>query len=276
MCIRDRAVNRARLSGMKTIFWLDEERAHDRNLIDLVNKYLQDHDPEGLDISIQSPIEATKTSVERIRRGEDTISVTGNVLRDYNTDLFPILELGTSAKMLSVVPLMAGGGLFETGAGGSAPKHVQQVEAENHLRWDSLGEYLALAESFRHEKNTNGNERAGVLAAALDKATEKLLDEGKSPSRKVNEIDDRGSHFWLSLYWAEALAAQTDDAELAEVFGPIATELRDNAETIDRELLDAQGNAADLGGYYWPDEEKTSAVMRPSATFNKIIDALEK
>ena len=270
------AVNRARLSGMKTIFWLDEERAHDRNLIELVKKYLKDHDTEGLDISIASPVEATKTSVERIRRGEDTISVTGNVLRDYNTDLFPILELGTSAKMLSVVPLMAGGGLFETGAGGSAPKHVQQVEAENHLRWDSLGEYLALAESFRHEKNTNGNDKAGVLAAALDQATEKLLDEGKSPSRKVNEIDDRGSHFWLSLYWAEALAAQTDDAELAEVFGPIAAELRENAETIDRELLDAQGNAADLGGYYWPDEEKTSTVMRPSATFNKIIDALEK
>ena len=270
------AVNRARLSGMKTIFWLDEERAHDRNLIELVKKYLADHDTEGLDISIASPVEATKTSVERIRRGEDTISVTGNVLRDYNTDLFPILELGTSAKMLSVVPLMAGGGLFETGAGGSAPKHVQQVQEENHLRWDSLGEYLALAESFRHEKNTNGNERAGVLAAALDQATEKLLDEGKSPSRKVNEIDDRGSHFWLSLFWAEALAAQTDDAELAEVFGPIAKDLRDNADVIDKELLDAQGNAADLGGYYWPDEEKTSAVMRPSTTFNKIIDELEK
>ena len=270
------AVNRARLSGMKTIFWLDEERAHDRNLIELVKKYLQDHDTEGLDISIMSPVEATRESVERIRRGEDTISVTGNVLRDYNTDLFPILELGTSAKMLSVVPLMAGGGLFETGAGGSAPKHVQQVEAENHLRWDSLGEYLALAESFRHEKNTNGNDKAGALAAALDQATEKLLDEGKSPSRKVNEIDDRGSHFWLSLFWAEALAAQSDDAELAEVFGPIAKDLRDNADVIDKELLDAQGNAADLGGYYWPDVEKTSAVMRPSATFNKIIDALEK
>ncbi|PAT13005.1 NADP-dependent isocitrate dehydrogenase [Corynebacterium hadale] len=270
------AVNRARLSGMKTIFWLDEERAHDRNLIELVNKYLADHDTEGLDISIQSPVEATKTSIERIRRGEDTISVTGNVLRDYNTDLFPILELGTSAKMLSVVPLMAGGGLFETGAGGSAPKHVQQVQEENHLRWDSLGEYLALAESFRHEKNTNGNERAGVLAAALDKATEQLLDEGKSPSRKVNEIDDRGSHFWLSLFWAEALAAQTDDAELASAFEPIAKDLRGNAETIDKELLDAQGAPADLGGYYWPDEAKTSAVMRPSETFNTIIDALKK
>ncbi|PAT04994.1 isocitrate dehydrogenase (NADP(+)) [Corynebacterium hadale] len=270
------AVNRARLSGMKTIFWLDEERAHDRNLIELVNKYLADHDTEGLDISIQSPVEATKTSIERIRRGEDTISVTGNVLRDYNTDLFPILELGTSAKMLSVVPLMAGGGLFETGAGGSAPKHVQQVQEENHLRWDSLGEYLALAESFRHEKNTNGNERAGVLAAALDKATEQLLDEGKSPSRKVNEIDDRGSHFWLSLFWAEALAAQTDDAELASAFAPIAKDLRANAEQIDSELLAAQGSAADLGGYYWPDEAKTTAVMRPSATFNKVIDALKK
>jgi len=270
------AVNRARLSGMKTIFWLDEERAHDRNLIQLVEKYLADHDTEGLDISIASPVEATKTSVERIRRGEDTISVTGNVLRDYNTDLFPILELGTSAKMLSVVPLMAGGGLFETGAGGSAPKHVQQVEEENHLRWDSLGEYLALAESFRHEKNAGGNARAGVLADALDKATEQLLDEGKSPSRKVGEIDDRGSHFWLTLFWAEALAAQTEDAELASEFEPIAKDLRDNADVIDKELLDAQGSAADLGGYYWPDEEKTTAVMRPSATFNKIIDALEK
>ena len=270
------AVNRARLSGMKTIFWLDEERAHDRNLIELVNKYLGDHDTEGLDISIASPVEATRESVERIRRGEDTISVTGNVLRDYNTDLFPILELGTSAKMLSVVPLMAGGGLFETGAGGSAPKHVQQVEAENHLRWDSLGEYLALAESFRHEKNTNGNDKAGVLADALDAATEKLLDEGKSPSRKVGEIDDRGSHFWLALYWAEALAAQSDDAELASVFGPIAEDLRNNADVIDKELLDAQGSPADLGGYYWPGDEKTSAVMRPSATFNKIIDELEK
>ncbi len=270
------AVNRARLSGMKTIFWLDPERGHDRNIQSLVEKYLKDHDTEGLDISIEDPVTATKTSIERIRRGEDTISVTGNVLRDYNTDLFPILELGTSAKMLSVVPLMAGGGLFETGAGGSAPKHVQQVEAENHLRWDSLGEYLALAESFRHEKNTNGNETAGVLAAALDQATEKLLDEGKSPSRKVGEIDDRGSHFWLALYWAEALAAQSEDAELAEIFGPIAKDLRDNADVIDKELLDAQGSAADLGGYYWPDEEKTAAVMRPSATFNKIIDALEK
>lgn len=269
------AVDRARLSGMKAIFWLDPERAHDRNMISLVEKYLGDHDTEGLDIEIMSPVEATKASVERIRRGEDTISVTGNVLRDYNTDLFPILELGTSAKMLSVVPLMAGGGLFETGAGGSAPKHVQQVQEENHLRWDSLGEYLALAESFRHEKNSNGNQRAGVLGDTLDRATETLLNEGKSPSRKVGEIDDRGSHFWLSLYWAEELAKQTEDAELAEKFAPVAEQLRANAEQIDKELIDAQGDAADLGGYYWPDEAKTNAVMRPSATFNEIIDGLK-
>ena len=269
------AVDRARLSGMKAIFWLDPERAHDRNMITLVEKYLGDHDTSGLDIEIMSPVEATRASVERIRRGEDTISVTGNVLRDYNTDLFPILELGTSAKMLSVVPLMAGGGLFETGAGGSAPKHVQQVQEENHLRWDSLGEYLALAESFRHEKNSNGNERAGVLGDTLDRATETLLNEGKSPSRKVGEIDDRGSHFWLSLYWAEELAKQTEDAALAEAFGPVAEALRANAEQIDKELLDAQGAAADLGGYYWPDEEKTTQVMRPSETFNQIIDGLK-
>ena len=269
------AVNRARLSGMKAIFWLDEERAHDRNLISLVEKYLQDHDTDGLDISILNPVEATKVSVERIRRGEDTISVTGNVLRDYNTDLFPILELGTSAKMLSVVPLMAGGGLFETGAGGSAPKHVQQVQEENHLRWDSLGEYLALAESFRHEKNTKGNEKAGVLGDALDRATEKLLNEGKSPSRKVGEIDDRGSHFWLARYWAEELAAQSEDADLAATFAPVAAALAENAETIDAELLAVQGSPADLGGYYWPEEAKVTAVMRPSATFNKVIDGLK-
>ncbi|MCQ4609658.1 NADP-dependent isocitrate dehydrogenase [Corynebacterium sp. CCUG 61414] len=269
------AVNRARLSGMKAIFWLDEERAHDRNLISLVEKYLQDHDTDGLDISIMNPVEATKVSVERIRRGEDTISVTGNVLRDYNTDLFPILELGTSAKMLSVVPLMAGGGLFETGAGGSAPKHVQQVQEENHLRWDSLGEYLALAESFRHEKNTKGNEKAGVLGDALDRATEKLLNEGKSPSRKVGEIDDRGSHFWLARYWAEELAAQSEDADLAATFAPVAAALAENAETIDAELLAVQGSPADLGGYYWPEEAKVTAVMRPSATFNKVIDGLK-
>ena len=270
------AVNRARLSGMKAIFWLDPERGHDRNITELVKKYLKDHDTEGLDIEIMDPVSATTASVERIRKGEDTISVTGNVLRDYNTDLFPILELGTSAKMLSVVPLMAGGGLFETGAGGSAPKHVQQVEEENHLRWDSLGEFLALAESFRHELNAHGNEKAGVLAAALDKATETLLDEGKSPSRKVGEIDNRGSHFFLTLNWAKELAAQSDDAELAEHFAPIAKALEDKADEIAQALIDNQGQPADLGGYYAPDEDKLNAVMRPVAAYNEIIDALKK
>ena len=270
------AVNRARLSGMKAIFWLDPERGHDANLIELVKKYLQDHDTEGLDISIEDPVTATKISVERIRKGEDTISVTGNVLRDYNTDLFPILELGTSAKMLSVVPLMAGGGLFETGAGGSAPKHVQQVQEENHLRWDSLGEFLALAESFRHEHNTNGNAKAGVLAAALDKATETLLDEGKSPSRKVGENDNRGSHFFLTLNWAKELAAQADDAELAEAFKPVAEALEAKASEIEQALLDVQGSPVDLGGYYAPNEEKLNQTMRPVAAFNEIIDGLKK
>jgi len=270
------AVDRARISGMPAVFWLDPERAHDRNLTTLVEKYLADHDTEGLDIRILSPIEATKLSVERIRRGEDTISVTGNVLRDYNTDLFPILELGTSAKMLSVVPLMAGGGLFETGAGGSAPKHVQQVVEENHLRWDSLGEFLALAESLRHVARTQDNAKAAVLADALDKATEKVLSEGKSPSRKVGEIDNRGSHFYLASYWAEALAAQSDDAELAATFQPVAEALAADAATIDQELIDNQGSAVDLGGYYAPSDEKTSDVMRPSAKFNEIIDGLKK
>lgn len=270
------AVNRARLSGMKTVFWLDTERAHDRNLIDLVNKYLGDHDTEGLDIEILSPVEATKVTVERIRRGEDTISVTGNVLRDYNTDLFPILELGTSAKMLSVVPLMAGGGLFETGAGGSAPKHVEQVQEENHLRWDSLGEFLALAESFRHEQQTHGNERAGVLAAALDNATERLLTDGYSPSRKVKEIDNRGSHLYLAAFWAEELAKQTDDAELAEGFKEFSAKLNENLDAIAQELIDIQGQPADLGGYYWPNEEKTTEVMRPSSVYNEILESLKK
>ncbi|MFW9181359.1 NADP-dependent isocitrate dehydrogenase [Corynebacterium striatum] len=270
------AVNRARLSGMKTIFWLDPERGHDANLITLVEKYLKDHDTEGLDISIASPVEATKISIERIRKGEDTISVTGNVLRDYNTDLFPILELGTSAKMLSVVPLMAGGGLFETGAGGSAPKHVQQVEEENHLRWDSLGEFLALAESFRHELNAHGNAKAGVLADALDKATETLLDEGNSPSRKVGENDNRGSHFHLTLNWAKELAAQSDDAELAETFKPVAEALEAKAGEIEQALLDVQGSPVDLGGYYAPNEEKLNQTMRPVAAFNEIIDGLKK
>ncbi|MDF5821296.1 NADP-dependent isocitrate dehydrogenase [Corynebacterium felinum] len=270
------AVTRSRLSGMPAIFWLDPERAHDRNLTTLVEKYLADHDTEGLDISIKSPVEATKVSIERIRRGEDTISVTGNVLRDYNTDLFPILELGTSAKMLSIVPLMAGGGLFETGAGGSAPKHVQQVQEENHLRWDSLGEFLALAESLRHITNTGGTKKAAVLADALDAATERLLDENKSPSRKVGEIDNRGSHFFLTTEWAKALAEQTEDAELAATFKPVAEALVANADQINAALLAAQGAPADLGGYYQPSEEKVTAIMRPSATLNEIIDAVKK
>ncbi|MDO4762525.1 MAG: NADP-dependent isocitrate dehydrogenase [Corynebacterium sp.] len=270
------AVTRSRLSGMPAIFWLDPERAHDRNLTTLVEKYLADHDTEGLDISIKSPVEATKVSIERIRRGEDTISVTGNVLRDYNTDLFPILELGTSAKMLSIVPLMAGGGLFETGAGGSAPKHVQQVQEENHLRWDSLGEFLALAESLRHITNTGGTKKAAVLADALDAATERLLDENKSPSRKVGEIDNRGSHFFLTTEWAKALAEQTEDAELAATFKPVAEALVANADEINAALLAAQGAPADLGGYYQPSEEKVTAIMRPSATLNEIIDAVKK
>ncbi|MBV7302791.1 NADP-dependent isocitrate dehydrogenase [Corynebacterium sp. TAE3-ERU2] len=269
------AVTRARLSGMPAVFWLDPERAHDRNLTELVKKYLADHDTEGLDIQIMSPVEATTYSVERIRRGEDTISVTGNVLRDYNTDLFPILELGTSAKMLSVVPLMAGGGLFETGAGGSAPKHVQQLVEENHLRWDSLGEFLALAESFRHEQQSNGNDKAGVLASALDKATETLLNEGKSPSRKVNENDNRGSHFWLTLFWATELAQQSDDAEIAATFKPVAEALQEASEEIHQALIDVQGESVDLGGYYAPDEEKANAVMRPVARYNEILDALK-
>ncbi len=270
------AVTRSRLSGMPAVFWLDPERAHDRNLASLVEKYLADHDTEGLDIQILSPVEATQLSIDRIRRGEDTISVTGNVLRDYNTDLFPILELGTSAKMLSVVPLMAGGGLFETGAGGSAPKHVQQVQEENHLRWDSLGEFLALAESFRHELNNNGNTKAGVLADALDKATEKLLNEEKSPSRKVGEIDNRGSHFWLTKFWADELAAQTEDADLAATFAPVAEALNAGAADIDAALLAVQGGATDLGGYYSPNEEKLTNIMRPVAQFNEIVDALKK
>ncbi|MEX3505160.1 NADP-dependent isocitrate dehydrogenase [Corynebacterium sp. LK2510] len=267
------AVDRARKSGMKTIFWLDEGRSHDATLIDLVNKYMADLDTDGLDISIASPIEATRITVERMRAGEDTISVTGNVLRDYNTDLFPILELGTSAKMLSIVPLMAGGGLFETGAGGSAPKHVQQLQEENHLRWDSLGEFLALAESLRLEAD-HGNDRAGVLATALDKATETLLEAGKSPSRKAGEIDNRGSHFYLALFWAEELAKQTDDADIASTFAPVAEALRSNEEKIAAELLKVQGSPADLGGYYLPDRAKTFEVMRPSETFNTIIDEL--
>ncbi|MFX4272552.1 NADP-dependent isocitrate dehydrogenase [Propionibacteriaceae bacterium Y1685] len=268
------AVTRARASQTPAVFWLDSSRAHDANLITKVEQYLGDHDTEGLEIKIMSPEEATKFSIDRIRKGEDTISVTGNVLRDYNTDLFPILELGTSAKMLSVVPLMAGGGLFETGAGGSAPKHVQQLVAENYLRWDSLGEFLALAESLRHLAESNDNARAGVLGDALDVATEKVLTEGRSPARKLGQIDNRGSHFYLALYWAQALAEQTADAELAALFAPVAEKLTANEDTIAGELLAAQGSAVDLGGYYRPDVDKTFAAMRPSATLNKIIDAI--
>ncbi len=264
------AVTRARASQTPAVFWLDETRAHDRNLIAKVERYLADHDTEGLDIRILSPVEAATLSVERIRRGEDTISVTGNVLRDYNTDLFPILEVGTSAKMLSVVPLMNGGGLFETGAGGSAPKHVQQLIEQDYLRWDSLGEFLALAESFRHEA-TGGNARAGLLGEALDRATERLLNENKSPARRVGQIDNRGSHFWLARFWAEELAQQTEDATLASIFASVSEQLITQAETIDAELIAVQGSPVDIGGYYRPDGDKAAAVMRPSATFNGIL-----
>ncbi|MFN8099015.1 MAG: NADP-dependent isocitrate dehydrogenase [Dermatophilaceae bacterium] len=268
------AVTRARATGDPAVFWLDMTRAHDANLIAKVEEYLQQHDTEDLDISILAPADAAKLSVERIRKGENTISVTGNVLRDYNTDLFPILELGTSAKMLSVVPLMNGGGLFETGAGGSAPKHVQQLVQENYLRWDSLGEFLALAESLRHLSETDGNARAGVLADALDKATERLLDENKSPARRVGQIDNRGSHFYLAMYWAQELAKQTEDPELAAAFSSTAEALTAGEAQINDELLGVQGSPADIGGYYRPDPDKTSAVMRPSATLNTIVDRL--
>ena len=269
------AVTRARASQTPAVFWLDETRAHDRNLIAKVRTHLQEQDTEGLDIRIMSPVDAAAFSVERIRRGEDTISVTGNVLRDYNTDLFPILEVGTSAKMLSVVPLMNGGGLFETGAGGSAPKHVQQLVAEDYLRWDSLGEFLALAESFRHEAG-NGNKRAEALGNALDRATETLLNENKSPARRVGQIDNRGSHFWLARYWAQELAAQTEDAQLAGIFAPVAEQLVAQSDTIDAELIAVQGHPADIGGYYRPDGQRATSVMRPSQTFNAIIDALAR
>lgn len=268
------AVTRARASKMPAVFWLDETRAHDRNLIAKVNEYLKDHDTEGLQIEIMSPVKATAFTLERIRKGEDTISVSGNVLRDYLTDLFPILELGTSAKMLSVVPLMNGGGLFETGAGGSAPKHVQQLLKENHLRWDSLGEFLALAVSFEHLATTTDNARAQVLADTLDKATGTFLLENKSPSRRAGELDNRGSHYFLARYWAEELAKQTEDADLAASFAAVAKELSSNEETIVGELAAVQGSAVDIGGYYRPDEAKASAVMRPSATLNKVIATL--
>lgn len=268
------AVTRARASQTPAVFWLDEERAHDANLIAKVNEYLKEHDTDGLDIQIMSPVKATAFTLERIRKGEDTISVSGNVLRDYLTDLFPILELGTSAKMLSVVPLMNGGGLFETGAGGSAPKHVQQLLKENHLRWDSLGEFLALAVSFEHLATTTGNARAQVLADTLDRATGTFLLENKSPSRRAGELDNRGSHYFLARYWAEELAKQTDDAELAASFASVAEELSSKEETIVGELAEVQGSPVDIGGYYNPDDAKASAVMRPSATLNKVLSSL--
>ncbi|MEO2279347.1 NADP-dependent isocitrate dehydrogenase [Pseudoalteromonas pernae] len=268
------AVNRARATNTPAVFWLNEERAHDAQLIKKVNAYLPQHDTDGLEILILDPIAATKYSLERIKEGKDTISVTGNVLRDYLTDLFPILELGTSAKMLSIVPLMNGGGLFETGAGGSAPKHVQQFQKENHLRWDSLGEFLALAASYEHLSARTNNAKAQVLADTLDQATAKFLDENKSPSRKVGEIDNRGSHFYLTLFWAEALAAQDADADLKARFTEVAGLLRENEQTIISELNDAQGPSMDIGGYYQPNDELAFKAMRPSNTFNAILAKL--
>ena len=268
------AVERARKTGDPAVFWLDPERAHDRNMATQVEKYLKDHDTEGLDIRILSPVEACQLSVDRIREGKNTISVTGNVLRDYLTDLFPILELGTSAKMLSIVPLIAGGGLFETGAGGSAPKHVEQLTEENHLRWDSLGEFLALAESLRKLADTDNNPRTPVLGDALDVATERILEEGKSPQREVKTLDNRGSHFYLAMFWARALADQKDDADLAALFAPVADALEAAEDEVVKELNDIQGTAVELGGHYHLDEEKANAVMRPVAAFNKIIDDL--
>ncbi len=267
------AVERARITGAPAVFWLDANRAHDAQLIAKVKTYLADHDISGLQIEIMSPVEATRFSLERMAKGQDTISVTGNVLRDYLTDLFPILELGTSAKMLSVVPLMNGGGLFETGAGGSAPKHVQQFVKENHLRWDSLGEFLALAASFEHLANRTGNDGAKLLAATLDQATGRVLAENRSPRRKVGELDNRGSHFYLALYWAEALATQSEDPALAERFAPLATALAANEAAIIEELAAVQGAPVDIGGYYRMDEALTSAAMRPSGTWNSVLAA---
>ena len=268
------AVTRARLSDTPAIFWLDENRAHDREMIAKVNKYLPEFDTTGLDIQILNPVEATKVTLERIRKGLDTISVTGNVLRDYLTDLFPILEVGTSAKMLSIVPLMNGGGLFETGAGGSAPKHIEQFKEEGYLRWDSLGEFLALQASLEHVAQTQGNAKAQVLADALDEANDKFLDTDKSPGRKLGTIDNRGSHFYLAMYWAQALAAQTKDTELATTFAPIAEAMTTNEAKINEELIAAQGNPQEIKGYYHPDFDLTSKAMRPSATLNAIVEKL--
>ncbi len=270
------AISRARATGAPAVFWLDKDRPHDANLIAKVGRYLHEHNTEGLDIKTMTPAEATQFSVDRIRKGEDTISVTGNVLRDYLTDLFPIMELGTSAKMLSIVPLIAGGGMFETGAGGSAPKHVQQLTQENYLRWDSLGEFLALAASFEHLGESTNNQRAKLLAETLDKATATFLEENKSPARRVGQIDNRGSHFYLALYWAEEIASQKEDPDLAGAFARLAKTLRENEDTINAELLAVQGQPVDIGGYYRPDPEKTSAIMRPSKTFNEALTILKR
>jgi isocitrate dehydrogenase len=270
------AVTRARLSGMPVVFWLDQERPHEAELRKKVATYLKDHDTEGLDISVMSQERAMRHTIERLIRGQDTIAATGNILRDYLTDLFPILELGTSAKMLSIVPLMAGGGLYETGAGGSAPKHVQQLVEENHLRWDSLGEFLALGASLDDLGNKTDDAKALLLAKTLDSATGKLLDENKSPSRRTGELDNRGSQFYLAMYWAQELAKQTEDAELAAKFAPLAKTLAENEEKIVAELAAAQGSPADIGGYYAPDPEKTAAVMRPSATFNAALESAQE
>jgi isocitrate dehydrogenase len=268
------AVNRARATGQPAVFWLDRNRAHDAKLIAKVETYLKDHDTSGLEIKIMSPVEAIRFTLQRVRAGENTISVTGNVLRDYLTDLFPIMELGTSAKMLSIVPLLAGGGLFETGAGGSAPKHVQQLLAENHLRWDSLGEFLALAVSLEDLAQKTNNDKTRVLAAALDRANSKFLNTNKSPSRKAGELDTRGSHFYLAMYWAQALAEQNDDKALQAFFAPIAKQLIDNETKIVEELNSVQCKPADIGGYYRPNIDLVMKVMRPSATLNAIIDPL--
>ena len=268
------AVRRARATQTPAIFWLDSQRAHDRELIKKVELYLKNHDTSGLDIRIMSPVEATTFSFERIVQGLDTISVTGNVLRDYLTDLFHILEVGTSAKMLSIVPLMNGGGLFETGAGGSAPKHVQQLLEENYLRWDSLGEFLALAVSLEHFAEKDGNQKAAVLSKTLDQATSKFLDQDKSPTRKLGGIDNRGSHFYLAMYWAEALIQQTEDESLKDIFTPVAEALKNDEKTIVQELNSVQGKPANIGGYYFPNAELTEKVMRPSVTLNNILAAL--
>jgi len=268
------AVTRARNSNTPAIFWLDENRSHDSRLIEKVNSYLKDHDTSGLDLRILSPAEATSHTLARVKDGLDTISVTGNVLRDYLTDLFPILELGTSAKMLSIVPLMNGGGLFETGAGGSAPKHVQQFDAQNYLRWDSLGEFLALAVSLEYLGNRFNNPKAVLLGMTLDDATEKFLEQDKSPARKIGQIDNRGSHFYLAMYWAEALASQTEDEGLSAKFSAVAGQLANAEETINNELISPQGSTADTGGYYLPNDDMASDAMRPSQVLNDIINSI--